>query len=193
MTKTDKKNDEESKDYSFNIDDITDIEKKVDEKFKEEKEKKQEDISIEDLTENIPLPGYMKTDLKAAVVKGKDETGITHEEQCVTFEVNPDDKNADFAEIEYKDGKTELKKDGRKLIIYDPIFSMDLKEHAEGQISDCASTVFPQIADEMVQLALDEKRQRGPELRKPLFNYWWLILLGIMIPVIIITVMLIRH
>ena len=192
MTKTDKKKEDIAKDYSFNLDnEIENIEKRIDEKFKEEI--KQEDINIDDLKDNLPESGYMKTTLNAAVVKGTDETGEQHEEKCVALEVQLDDKDADFMEIEYKDGKTPtIKTDGRKIIIFDPVFSMDLREHAEGQISDDASTIFPKILDQAVQLAKDEKRLRGPEIRKPLFNYWWLILLMIMIPVIIVTLMIVR-
>lgn len=188
-----KKKDEDIKDYSFDLDnDIEDLERRIDEKISDQKEKKQDELSIEHLKENMPEPGYMKTTLNAAVVKGVDEKGELREEKCVAFEVDLKDKDADFMEITYDDkGTPVLKPNGCKVIIYDPVFSMDLHEHAEGQISDCASTIFPQIADEMVQLALDEKRQRSPELRKPLFNYWWIILLLCMIPVIIITLMIV--
>lgn len=190
MSKESKKKDEDAKDYSFNID--NDIEKEIDRKLAEQ-EKKPEELSIEHLHDNMPEPGYMKTELNAGVVKGLDEKGELREEKCVVMEVDLKDKDADFMEIVYDDkGNPVLKPDGRKVIIFDPIFSMDLHEHAEGQISDCASTVFPQIADEMVQLALDEKRQRSPELRKPLFNYWWIILLLCMIPVIVITLMFVK-
>lgn len=190
MSKEPKKK-EDSKDYSFGID--NDIHREIDEKINQQVKNQQEPINIEDLKENLPEPGYMKTELNAAIVKGKNIAGENIEERCVSFEVLKDDKDADFMEIEYDaDGKPKLKPDGRKVIIFDPVFTMDLREHAECQISDCASTVFPQIADEMVQLALDEKHQRGPEQRKPLFNYWWLILLMIMIPVIIVTLMIVR-
>ena len=185
-----KKEETSDKDYEFNLD--NDIEKAIDKKLAEQKEKTEE-LTIEHLKENMPEPGYMKTTLNAAVVKGVDEKGELREEKCVAFEVDLKDKDADFMEITYDDkGNPVLKPDGRRFIIYDPVFSMDLHEHAEGQISDCASTIFPQIADEMVQLALDEKRQRSPELRKPLFNYWWIILLLCMIPVIVITLMFVK-
>jgi len=185
-----KKKEDENKDYSFNVDD--DLHKEIDKKIAEQ-DNKPEELNIEHFKENMPEPGYMKTTLNAAVVKGTDESGEAHEEKCVAFEVDLKDKDADFMEITYDDtGNPVLKPNGRKVIIFDPVFSMDLHEHAEGQISDCASTVFPQIADEMVQLALDEKRQRSPELRKPLFNYWWIILLLCMIPVIVITLMFVK-
>lgn len=190
MTKNNKKIEEENNGYSF--DTSNDIDKKVDEKFEEEKNKRE--FNIDDLKENIPDPGYMDTILNAAVVKGKDENGEQHEEKCVALEVQLKDKDADFMEIEYKDGKTPtIKNDGRKVVIYDPVFHMDLREHAEGQISDDASTIFPKILDQAVQFALDEKRIRNPDQRKPNFNYFWLVLLGIMIPAIIVTVILITR
>ena len=190
MTKNNKKTEDTNKDYSF--DTYDDIDKLVDEKFQEEKN--QGDFDIDDLKENLPVPGYMKTDLNEAVVKGPpNETGTINEEKCVAFELELTDKDADFIEFIYdKDGKPQIKQDGRKVTIFDPVFSMDLREHADGQISDDASTIVPKIIDQSVQFALDEKNTRNPDQRKPLFNYWWLILLMIMIPVIIVTLMIVR-
>jgi len=183
-------NKKEPDDYSFDFEDTEKIEEIIDKKLVEDKKK--HEIDIEYIKNNLPEKKSMETILKKAIVKGKDQNDVLQEKQCVVFETQLDDKNADFMEIIYNDGEPELKKDGRKVIIYDPVFSMDLREHAEGQISDCAATTFPMIADKMVQIALDEKKLRQPEERKAIFNYWWLILLMIMIPVIIVTLMIVR-
>jgi hypothetical protein len=152
----------------------------------EQRRKSTEDVHILDIAKNPPEPGYMRVELKKAVVTTRDEDdkeikvhalGMPLIEK-IDDHMPPKDDPTIFVNI-----------NGDSVQLYDTIFDVDLKQMAEGQVSDCASTIFPMLMDEYVQLALDEKKARQPEKRKEEFKWWWVIvLIMIIIPIILITI-----
>jgi len=190
MNKNKEKDEEKAPEYDFKKDKKEQtIEQQIEDKLIEEerKRKKTDDVHILDIAKNPPVPGYMKVELKKAALttKNEDDKEVTMQVLALPLEKTeggvmkpPEDDPTVFVNA-----------DGDSVQVYDTIFDIDLKQMAEGQISDCASTIFPMLMDEYVQLALDEKKARQPEKRKEEFKWWWvLVLIMIIIPIILITV-----
>jgi len=184
-----KKETEKEPVYTFTED--KPLEKTIDEQVEEklieleQKRKQNSDVHILDIAKDPPEPGYMKVELKKAEITTKNEDD---KEIRIPVVVLPlEEKQVD--RIPPKDDLSIfINADGDRLQVYDTIFDIDLKQMAEGQISDCASTIFPMLMDEYVQLALDEKKARTPEKRKDEFKWWWVLVLAmIIIPIILIT------
>jgi len=163
------------------------IAEQVDEKMQEiEKQETSEDLHILDIAENPPEPGYMKTELKKAVVQTKDEDDedITIDSLGLPLNEKAEDKKPP------KDNPSIFVNcNGDLMQAYDPILDIDLAMMAEAQVSDCASTIVPMLIDETVELALEEKKARTPEKRKEQGSWLWIVILLmlILIPVLLIT------
>jgi len=185
MAKKDKEDEKKEPDYSFKTDKAEkSIDQQVEDKLIEVEAKRREkdNIHILDIAKNPPEQDYMKTELLKAELKTKDQD---EKEITMTVVAMPLEKNG----ITPEDNTVFTNKDGDKVKIFDPIFEINLRQMFEGQISDCASTIFPMLMDEYVQLALDEKKARQTEKRKEEFKWWWiLVLMMILIPIILITV-----
>ena len=185
MAKKDKEEAEKEPDYSFKPDkEERSIEQQVEMKLIEQEMRRREKDSIHilDIAKNPPEPDYMKTELLKAELRTKDQ-----DDKDITYTVAamPLEKNG----VTPEDNTVFTNKEGDKVKIFDPIFEINLRQMFEGQISDCASTIFPMLMDEYVQLALDEKKARQTEKRKEEFKWWWiLVLMMILIPIILITV-----
>jgi hypothetical protein len=176
------KKEEKKDDYDFKTDNRS-IEEKIDEKLQQEEKQREEggDLHILDIAKNPPEPGYMKVELKKAEVTLKDTDekiqalGLPLAETI--FPAKPPEDPTVFINI-----------NGDTVQLYDTIFETDLKQMADAQVSDCASTIFPMLIDEAIQLALDEKKARTLEKRKEEFKWWWIVVLMlIMIPILIVA------
>lgn len=167
--------------YDLKADDDKTIEEKIEDKMVdlERQSAMSDDVHILDVEKNPPEPGYMDGKLIEAELTAKNDDGKEVKVKVLAQPLgpNPPKDNTIFVNI-----------DGDKLQLYETIIDIDLKQMAEAQISDCASTIFPMLIDESVQLALDEKKIRQPEKRKEEFRWWWvLVLIMIIIPIILIT------
>lgn len=177
-----KKEDKESKEQSYDFKEEQQeetIEQQVEKKLIEEEQrrKKTDDVHILDIAKDLPMPEYMRVELKKAELTTK----------------NDDDKDIKvpvFALPLLKPEKSEPPKDDLNIFmnadgdivqLYETIFDIDLKQMAEGQISDCASTIFPMLIDEATQLAVDEKKARTPEPRKEPYKWTWVLIAFVLI------------
>lgn len=177
---------DEEPEYDFRDESGKSVDDLVDERLikLEEQRKTAEDIHILDIKKNPPEPGYMRVELKKAVVSTKDEDDRPL--SVIRTALPLDEK---MQEPPKQDPTVFVNANGDTLQTYDTIFDVDLKQMYDGQVSDCSSTIFPMLMDEAVQLALDEKKIRSPEKRKEEFKWWWvLVLLMILIPIILITI-----
>lgn len=182
-------------DYSF-LDSLPNgdksVESRIEEKLieEEEKRKQEETIHILDIAKNPPKPDYMKAELRGAELKTKDEDGDDVTIPVVVLPLDRKGTTQDASELPGipTDTTVFVNANGDTVQVYDPIFDINLKQQFDAQVSDCASTIFPMLMDEYVQLALDEKKAWTPEKRKEEFKWWWvLILLLVIIPMLLIT------
>jgi hypothetical protein len=172
---------EENKEsYDFKAEHSKTIEEQIDEKMREwEKQDEPDDLHILDIAKNPPEPGYMKTELKKAVLHALDEDGEPLDIDALALPLQKEEKPEKTPPRD--DPTVYVNCEGDKLQVYDTIFDIDLAQMAEAQVSDCASTIFPMLIDETVALAVEEKKIRTLEKRKNEFQYWWVILLVLMI------------
>lgn len=166
--------------YSFNKDkkDTTEDIKKIEETVDglREEYRKKDSYDMDEVASNLPQPGYMRAELKKGELLTKDEDGYIIKQPCTVMP---------FDEGEFSDGK------GNKVMVFDTIFDIDLNELFQGQLSECASTVMPNLIQEAESIAIYEKEVREPKQRKEEFKYWWIILL-LMIPILLLIALNIR-
>jgi hypothetical protein len=183
--KMDKKPDDT--DYNFKGEDKS-LEEQIDEKLKDEEKRhlEAEDIHILDIAKNPPEQGYMRSTLNKAELYTKGETEKAVKITVIAMPL--EEIIMGSPPIIPKDPNIFINANGEQIRIFDPIFDIDLKQMADGQVSDCASTIFPMLLDQYVNLAVDEKKARAPEKRKEEFKWWWiLVLILILVPIILIT------
>lgn len=120
---------------------------------------------FEEVKKNPPLKDYMKVDTYSGM---KTKTG---EPVVVSISHGP--------------AGTEEE----KIILHDPIMSVDLNTSVKADIAACPSNVVPMIIDERLQLAADEKKEYKPEKRKPEFNWGWILILFLLVPAIAIVIL----
>ena len=120
-------------------------------------------IKFDAVKHNPPKPGYMKVD----VFEGEDENG---ERVAISRSKN---EEGEYVYIEH-----------------DPIATVDLNTTIRSDVAACPSHVMPQLIDEHVQIALDEKKEHKPEKRKDEFNWWWIVFFLLMTPGILLVILL---
>jgi hypothetical protein len=159
------------------------IEQLIDEKLVEEEQKRtdKDDIHILDIAKDPPVEGYMKTELDKAKIKTLSEDNQLIELDCAALRLGHTNNKPPEDDISIF-----INAVGDVVQVYDAIMDIDLKQMADAQVSDCASTIFPTIYDEGVQIAVDEKKAWTPEKRKDEFQYWWIVvLIMILVPMLL--------
>lgn len=120
-------------------------------------------IKFDAVKHNPPKPGYMKVD----VFEGRDE-----DEDRIAISRSKNEAG-EYVYIEH-----------------DPIFTIDLNTAIAADVAACPSHVMPQLIDEYVQLAMEEKKEYKPEKRKDEFNWWWIVFFLLMTPGILLVIFL---
>ena len=63
--------------------------------------------------------------------------------------------------------------------IEEGVYQIDLRALLDAQIADCPATVIPMLIDHGVRTAVDIKDTYKPEKRTLRFEYWWILVLMI--------------
>jgi len=158
------------------IRDIADIDKEIDSLLAKKT------IDPEFIKKHPPVKDYMNVELKSAEIETKtDENTIIKEKAMVL----PMDDNVRLPEGTFKLIDPKDKNKEYKVTIWDTVFRTDLRTLIKSQLYECPSTVFPLIAERLVQTALNEKDAKYPEKRKDVKDWTWLIII-VMLPILII-------
>lgn len=167
----------DSNDSKYNIGDV----------FKDNDESRHDDIadSIDSLDfyrkldENNPLERASKFDM---IKKNMPISGYM-EVKC-----------SDSGDIVHTTISESIKEDGTiKKIEHSPFLVVDLYSAINANIAQCPMNVVPMLIDQAQQMVELEKKTFKPEKRKDEFNWWWLIVIGIIlmgiVPVTILMLM----
>lgn len=79
------------------------------------------------------------------------------------------------------------KPDSMKVEIPSGLYAVDLATLLNAQLVDCPATVIPMLIDHGVRTAVDIKDSYKAEKRKLDFQYWWVLILVITIPIMILV------
>ncbi len=171
-------NDDKDKRYDFtrtDKDEIKDIEKKVDEKF-ESKKTSDKIIDIKKLDEDNPMERAIKFDY---VKRNPPKPGFME----VEVHEAKDDEGNRFVVSESEQEETKIR------MVHDPFRVVDLNTSIMADVTRCPSHVMPQLIDEYVEINMTEKKEFKPEKPKEEFRYWWLLILILMLPGVILLIL----
>lgn len=143
------------------------------------------EIDPEFIKKHLPKDGYMKVELKKAIITSEtpDKTIIKEHAAILPLGASEPVPEGECVLVDPKTGKK------HKIAIYDTVFRTDLRTLIQSQLYECPSTVFPTIVERLVQTALNEKNAKYPEKRSDKKDWFWLIIL-IMVPVLIVIALI---
>jgi len=166
--------------------DITDVDKKTDELFKEkdaqefiesldkikeldEQNPSEQAIKYKAVKQNPPKPGYMEVKMH----KDKDEK----QKDIIVSESDVLDDNGEPTEKV-------------KRFKHDPFFTVDLNKLLMADIAACPSSVGPMLIDMAQKVVELKKTGFGIHSRRAEFNWWWIVFALLLIPGIIAVILL---
>lgn len=116
-------------------------------------------LKLDKVKKNPVKPGYMKIE----VYEGEDENGNR-------VAVSKSESN-------------------NKVLIHDPIRTVDLNTSIQADVAACPSNVMPMLIDEYVQMAVSEDKTFKPEKkRRDGFNWWWVVFFLMPLPGILLFI-----